>query len=190
MTDAAICPACNAPLDPGASFCAGCGASVGSEPRPVHRKVRKASRWLLAISIIFALFGTGYGFYARSQANEAHEVLAGRADSETMVVEGKTYTVAELRKQIDREVWLTFGANYFLALVMLGLYFWSRRAPFPAMVTGLCVYLAVIVLNAVVDPKTLYQGFIIKILFISALVAGIKAALEERDRAGSRQPVS
>lgn len=191
MSDAisdATCPACGAALDAGAVFCARCGASVTGEPRPVPPRVRKASRWLLAISIIFVLFGTGYGLYARSEAGKAHEVLDGYADSDQLTVEGKTYTAAELRRQIDREVWLTFGANYFLALVMLGLFFWSRRAPFPAMVTGLCVYLAVIVLNAVIDPKTLYQGILIKILFISALVAGIKTALEERDRMGSRQP--
>ena len=184
------CPACTAPLEAGAVFCARCGAPVSAEPRAVPPRVRKASRWLLALSIIFVLFGTGYGLYARSQAADAHEVLAGHPESDTLTVEGTTYTVGELRKQIDREVWWTFGANYFLALVMLGLYFWSRRAPFPAMVTGLCVYLAVIVLNAVLDPKTLYQGIVIKILFISAIVAGIKAALEERDRVGSRQPGS
>ncbi len=185
MSDA-TCQACSAPLDAGAVFCARCGAPVTTQPREVPAHVRKASKWLLAISIIFVLFGTGYGLYVRSQAEDARKVLAGRDDSEVMTVEGKEWTVGELKKQVDREVWLTFGANYFLAVVMLGLYFWSRRAPFPAMVTGLCVYLAVIVLNAALDPKTLFQGILIKVLFISAMIAGIKAALEERDRMGAR----
>jgi hypothetical protein len=189
MSDA-TCPACNAPLDAGAAYCARCGAAIAAEPRPVPTQVRKASKWLLALSIIFVLFGTGYGLYVRSQAEKARAVLDDRAESDTLTVEGKTWTVAELRKQIDREVWWMFGANYFLAAVMLGLFFWSRRAPFPAMVTGLCVYLAVIVLNAVIDPKTLYQGILIKALFISAMIAGIKAAMEERDRMGLRRPAS
>ncbi len=187
MSDA-TCQACSAPLESGAVFCARCGAPVAAHVREVPSRARKASKWLLAMSIVFVLFGTGYGLYVRSQAEDAREVLATRADSDILTVDGKQWTVADLRKQIDREVWFTFGANYFLALVMLGLFFWSRKAPFPAMVTGLCVYLAVIVLNAVLDPKTLYQGILIKALFISAMIAGIKAALAERDRMGSRQP--
>ena len=191
------CPGCSAALEPGAAFCASCGRSLAGAPaqRPAFfeshiqrdrdRRMKRASKWLLILSIAFVVFGTGYGLYNQSQAREAQSTLARMSDTDVIPIEGKSYTVAELKTKIDREVILLFAVNYFLAVVMLGLFLWSRRAPFPAMVTGLCVYLAVIALDAALDPKTLVQGILIKILFISALVAGIKAALEERD---SRTP--
>jgi hypothetical protein len=145
------------------------------------RRIRRASRWLAITAVLFAAFGTIYGLQARSQAGEAHAQLAQFDPAESVELEGEVFTVPELARQIDREVVLVFGVNYFLALVMLGLFFWSRRTPFPAMVTGLCVYLGVIVLSAVYEPKTLTQGIIVKAIFIAALIAGIKAALAERD---------
>ena len=66
---------------------------------------------------------------------------------------------------------------------MFGLYPWARRSAFPAMVTGLCVYLAVVALNGVLDPSTLTRGIIFKLVFIVAITAGIKPALEERAEA-------
>jgi hypothetical protein len=199
MTDsgAGKCSKCSAVLDPGAAFCAECGHAVAAQEAPAAEtapafggrylerdrssRLKRASTWLLILSILFAVFGTVLGFHHRSEADKAKEQLALVDPSEVLMVEGETYTVDELIRMVDREVQLIFVLNYFLAAVMLGLFFWSRRAPFPAMVTALCVYLAVIVLNAVMDPKTLYQGILFKIIFIGALVAGIRGALEQRD---------
>lgn len=187
MTEPSNCPKCNAALQADAKFCEACGEKLVKDPldayfeRHENAAVSKARKWLAALAVLFAIFGTGYGFYAKSQADDAMDVLAGMPDSQTLTVEGETKTVAEWRDVVQREVYLVFAANYFLAAVMLGLFFWARKAPFPAMVTGLCVYLAVIVLNAAIDPKTLVQGIIIKIFFIGAMVSGIKAITAERD---------
>ena len=131
---------------------------------------------------MFVIFCTVLGFMQKSVAEDAHKNLAQFEGSHVWEtpLNGKKYTVGELRTKIDQEVVLVFITNYFLAAVMFGLYRWARRAPFPAMVTALCVYLSVIVLNGIVDPKTLIQGIIIKIIFISALIAGIKASLVAR----------
>jgi hypothetical protein len=81
-----------------------------------------------------------------------------------------------MRALVRSETRAVFITNYVLALVMLGLWWWSRRSPMPAMVSALCVFLVVIAANAIVDPATLYHGIIIKILFIAVLIAGIRAA--------------
>ena len=203
MTDdvnAIACAGCSASLEPGAAFCARCGRPVGPEPvrrsssfgsflgREESRRLKRASNWLLILALMFVVFGTIFGLHNRSQAEQARVQLAQFSDDQQLTVENHTYTVAELRKKIDREVYLLFGLNYFLAVVMLGLHVWSRRSPFPAMLTGLCVYLAVIALDAIVDPKTLFQGVLIKVIFIGAMIAGIKAALQERDRRRAEGP--
>lgn len=152
-------------------------SSIESPP-----SLRKGSRWLLALGVLFFIFGTAYGFIQQSQVDEQLELLAGWDDSDVVPLDdGTTSTVAELKSTMNQAVYLVFGLNYFLSIVMIGLYFWSKRSPFPAMVTGLCVYLSVIVLNAVFDPATLAQGLLIKALFIGAMISGIKAALAERN---------
>jgi hypothetical protein len=176
------CPSCkkDVPLDD--KFCTYCGKSTIILTEKDKIKIRKASNWILAISIMFIIFGTILGFMQKSVAEDAQSNLSQYEESHVWEtpVNGKKYTVGELRTQINREVTSVFITNYFLAAVMFGLFLWARRAPFPAMVTALCVYLAVIVLNGIIDPKTLIQGIIIKIIFISALVAGIKASLVAR----------
>lgn len=157
--------------------------AVGARFVNDHRqgKVAKASKMLLVLSILFVIGGTIFGFMAKSEADKARAQISQLDPTQTLVVEGKTYTLPELEKEIDREVIMVFAINYFLAVVMFGLFLWSRKAALPAMVTGLCVYIAVIALSAAVEPKSLMQGVLIKIIAIVVLVSGIKAALQERD---------
>ena len=176
------CSSCKKEIPKNDKFCPFCGVLIRVLSKEEKQKIRKASKWILAISILFVVFGTFFGFMQKSNAKDAKKNLAQFDDSYVWEapIYGKEYTVGELRAQIDNEVVLVFVTNYFLAIVMFGLYLWARTSPFPAMITALCVYLVVIVLNAVIDPKTIIQGIIIKIIFISALIAGIKASLVAR----------
>jgi predicted nucleic acid-binding Zn ribbon protein len=176
------CPSCHEQMPAEDKFCSFCGKTAVVLTEKEKKKIRKASKWILAISIMFIFFGTILGFVQKSTADKAIRNLAQYEESDIWEtpINGKKYTVGELRTQIDREVILVFGTNYFLAAIMFGLYLYSRKAPFPAMVTALCVYLAVIVLNSIIDPATIIQGIIIKIIFISALIAGIKTSLVAR----------
>ncbi len=71
-----------------------------------------------------------------------------------------------------------------LSGIMAALAFWSRKAPLPAVLVATAVYFALIVLDAIYDPKTLTQGLPLKLLFIVLLVRGIKAALALRTANG------
>ena len=176
------CPSCDKEVPLEDKFCSFCGKPTVVLSEKEKQKIRKASRWILAISIMFLIFGTFLGFRQKSVAEDAQKKIAPYEESHVweMPINGKNYTVGELRDKIEQEVILVFITNYFLAAVMFGLYLWARRSPFPALVTALCVYLSVIVLNGIVDPKTLVQGIIIKIFFITALIAGIKTSLVAR----------
>jgi hypothetical protein len=70
--------------------------------------------------------------------------------------------------------------NIALAAMMVALHVWSRRSPLPALVTGLAIFVTVHAVNAVLDPKTLFMGLIIKVVAIVAFAQGIRAALELR----------
>lgn len=67
-----------------------------------------------------------------------------------------------------------------LSGIMAGLAWWSRRAPLAAVLVATATYIALIVVNAILDPKTLGQGLLVKIIIIALLVRGIKAALALR----------
>ncbi len=57
----------------------------------------------------------------------------------------------------------------------------TRRAPRLCLGLGLALFWAVHLFNAALDPATLAQGIIIKILFTMALVKGFKAAAHAED---------
>jgi len=198
------CPGCGEHVSPDDKFCGSCGVEVAEAKevetrkansralsarrrefratRRRHRKMLTASRWLLVLAAVFLVIGTIGGLSASADARAANRELEPFSDSRELQVEGEWMTVAELRVAIDREVLLTYGINYLLASIMAGLYFWARKSPFPAMLTGLCVYLVLIVLNAIAEPISLVQGWIWKVMIISALVGGMQAALAERTK--------
>lgn len=66
--------------------------------------------------------------------------------------------------------------DWIVAGIFIGLAILSYKKAFIAMVTGLAVYLLLIVLLAIVDPTTIIQGVIWKILITALLVHGIKEA--------------
>ena len=175
------CPSCAKEIPSDDTFCSFCGKSARTLSEKEKKSIKKASNWILGISIMFLIAGTVLGMLQRSEAQKAYDHLAQFENSEVLEpIDGIVYTVEELRSEVKKEVIFAFGLNYFLAIVMFSLYLWARRSPFPAMVTALCVYLALIALNGILDPNTLAQGFLIKAIFIAALVAGIKASLAAR----------
>ncbi|MEE2711870.1 MAG: hypothetical protein VX913_03765 [Planctomycetota bacterium] len=147
-----------------------------------HRRVANAGVWLIVLSVLFALGGTLMGFMAAGVADDAHRALDNLSDdpSEPLTFEGETMTKAEWEQTVDQEVTMLFVLNYGLAAIFLGLFFWSRSSPLPAMITGLAVFLVLQVVNFVIDPATIAQGLLVKALAIVALVTGIKAALGQQ----------
>ncbi|MDB5102917.1 MAG: zinc ribbon protein [Fibrobacteres bacterium] len=197
MDESPKCSGCGAALNGADDFCGECGAKVNGDgiagagklwSDEVDASVKKASKWILAVGFMFLVFGTFLGFMQKSTRDTAFANLRQYEDSMTWSapVNGKTVTVGELKRMVDFEYYSVFGTNYFLAMVMFVIFFWSKRSPFSAFVTALSIYMGVIVLNAVVDPKTLAQGLILKIAVIAALISGIKAAVPTRGLARGR----
>jgi len=66
--------------------------------------------------------------------------------------------------------------NVILAAIYVVLALWSTKKPLAALLSGLLLYITVIVINGVFEPETLYQGVIWKVIIISYLGKGLYSA--------------
>jgi hypothetical protein len=76
------------------------------------------------------------------------------------------------------EVFYFYGPMMAIFIV-LGIYYY--RNPFIMSIIALSLYILLILLYAMIEPKSLISGFIWKILIISALVSSIRSAKKYKD---------
>jgi hypothetical protein len=69
-------------------------------------------------------------------------------------------------------VYLIIGGIY------TGLGFYTKKQPLAAIVSAFCLYLLLMILDAIEDPVTIFKGIIIKIIIIGTFIKGVKAANE------------
>lgn len=60
------------------------------------------------------------------------------------------------------------------AIIYLALGLWSRKQPFPSILSGFFVYIVFIAISAINDPSALYRGLLWKAIIISGFVYGFK----------------
>jgi len=75
----------------------------------------------------------------------------------------------------------TLIATGILAVIYVVLGYWSQKRPLIALVLGLLVFLTIVVIDAILDPSTIYKGIIIKVLVIGYLAKGINSAMQLRN---------
>ena len=145
---------------------------------PVDR-VRRGAIWILVIGLMQILFGGFLGAQLAGEADHALANFAGAEPTEVVVLEGTEWTVADLRTQLERERLQAYVTPIGLGVLFIGLFFWARRSPLPALITALALFVGVHILAAVIDPSTLVQGVFVKVLFVAALIVAIKASLTD-----------
>jgi hypothetical protein len=88
-------------------------------------------------------------------------------------------TLVDLYQTRDQE---NLPVIMIIDLIIVGIFVflggWSRKKPFAAMVSGICLYGIVILLTVIGDPVNIVRGIIFKIIIISLLVKGIRAAMD------------
>ncbi len=178
-----ICSKCQTKNKPNDSFCVKCGTQLpSSEAIFVTKAVNGARKVLLFLSVIFVFSGIAMYYMQQPTINTALRELAQYNDSDLYPekIEGVELTVGELRKQILANQYLELGLNLFLATLMIGLFFWAKNAPLPALIIATSIYVVLIVANAIYEPATIGKGIVIKIIVIGLLIRGIKSALSLR----------
>ena len=81
----------------------------------------------------------------------------------------------------DQQNLLATGVDSFIGLIFIGLAFWVNKKPYMAVLSGLILYLSLIVIAAVSDPATITAGWLFRIIIIVALVSGLKAAKQAEE---------
>lgn len=177
------CPACRAEIQLLDEYCAKCGHALGTPARFLHRhSVQGATSAIWVLAGLFAIFGVVMFYVMRDTTQTALENLAQFADHEVLEpIDGVTYTAGELRARINWEHRGVLVVNLILAAIMVVLAWWSKRRALPAILIATAVFVVVQVAGAIVDPRTLMQGLVVKAIVIGVLVKGIKGAISAAD---------
>jgi hypothetical protein len=177
------CPACKAEVQLLDEFCAKCGHALGTPARFLHKhSVQGATSAIWFLAVLFAIVGVVMFFVMRDTTQTALENLAQFEDHEVLEpIDGVTYTAGELRALVIWEHRSVVIVNLILAAIMVVLAWWSKQRALPAILIATAIFVVVQVAGAIVDPKTLVQGLIVKAIVIAVLVKGIKGALSAAD---------
>jgi hypothetical protein len=70
-----------------------------------------------------------------------------------------------------------------LSALFFGLWIWGKTAPFAALLTALIVFVTFHLLDAVLDPATIFRGIIVKIVLLSGLATATKRAYTKKREA-------
>ncbi len=65
-------------------------------------------------------------------------------------------------------------AGLVISAIYLSLALWSRKHPFPAILSGFFFYTTLIVLMAIIDPASIFSGLMWKVIIIGAFYYGYK----------------
>lgn len=109
----------------------------------------------------------------KKAVNKARYILFG--------LSALNFIVAILLAVIVRINVISFISVLILSGIFLGLGLWSRKNPFSAILTGFFVYVVLQVIQALLNPQSIFNGIILKIIIISGFIYGFKGAKEASD---------
>lgn len=75
----------------------------------------------------------------------------------------------------------TMIVNLCISLLYLILAAWANKNPFGAILTAFIIYVSLILVNAVIEPTTLFSGIIMKVIVIGGFIKGTRSAKEAQD---------
>jgi hypothetical protein len=65
--------------------------------------------------------------------------------------------------------------------VFAALAFWTKKRPYTAILCALIFYVFLIVCAAFLDPTTIFQGWVLKIIIIILLILGLRNGRESQN---------
>jgi hypothetical protein len=72
------------------------------------------------------------------------------------------------------------GIMVLFAAAYIALAFWTKKKPYTAILTALILYISLQVLSFLLQPASIFQGWILKIIIILLLLLGLRNAKESQ----------
>jgi len=154
-----VCSHCNASLEENQKFCTSCGYPEDGTEK--EKAVFHADRVM-----------------AHSKSKEAPKLIR-KARNTLFFIAGITFLYGVVIFFIQDDP-ATLIAAALMAVIYLILGFWSQQKPLVALVLALLLYVTNIVLSLILDPETIFNGIILKVIIIVFLAKGINSALHLR----------
>ncbi len=157
IADPAVCYYCNSsPLDVSVMYCPSCGFPQRGAEDEQKKFITDKRVMLIKLESM------------RDQVRKARNMLFLASGGYAL-----GYLMAGVMGRIDAMM-LIEGVIICGAFVGLGL--WANKKPYPAVLTGLIVFISLIAIAAFVNPLTIVSGIILKVIVLSGLIYGLKAA--------------
>jgi hypothetical protein len=190
------CPSCGAAIESSSeTFCAACGHKLRSSDEEIAANIarsqadeslRQARKWLMIVAVLTWVSGAIFYFLGKAEVDkqiaQAERQTAGISpELRDQVMKRETGMTFQEAVDHDRgQVRLLLVVNIVLGAIYVGLWLWAAKAPLPATVIALLIFVTVVVVNVIIDPKTLAQGIIVKIAVIGGLGSAVAAAVKSR----------
>jgi hypothetical protein len=95
---------------------------------------------------------------------------------------GFAAALATIECLLSLQTGVLVGARVAIALVLWGLFAWSFRGALSACVGAAAVYMAWWLSQVVLSPLAAFQGILVRVLIVSALLGGVGAEWNMRRR--------
>ena len=150
--------------------------SLGSLAKSVHVKQLKVARTILIIVGIVVMLVNALRI-ANTNTEVEQELQAQIKVLHNQGMQEDSSTVADFRARATRICYLIYGSFIVLGIVYMVLGLLVRAFPVPATVLGLVLYIGSTAILGFLNPLTLVNGWIWKILIIAGLAKSIQAAV-------------
>jgi hypothetical protein len=158
---AADCKSCNIAVNVNDQFCQGCGYPLkGTEEEQQQFIYNRDYKYIELDSMNNKI----------RSARNCLFVLAA-----LFTVSGFIYYLINTGAPLASALLLT---NLILAAIFLALGFWAPKRPVAAIISGLVLYVLVILINAIDNPLSIFSGVIVKVFVIIYLIKGMNSAFE------------
>lgn len=87
--------------------------------------------------------------------------------------------VQEAEKNLERAKGLAnlfLIGNIILTVTYFGLWVWAKHKPLPAAMTALILFLTLQAINLAIEPTSIFQGIIVKVIILFVLIRAVTSA--------------
>ncbi|HYG14791.1 MAG TPA: hypothetical protein VEC12_03490 [Bacteroidia bacterium] len=111
---------------------------------------------------------------AQKSINQGRYILFGAAALH--VIAG----VVAADKRDDNAIGFVIGVM--MGIILAGLGFWSEKNPYAAFLAALIIFFSINILAFVINPASLFSGFIFKIIIVLFLLFGLQGAVTAKNK--------